>query len=504
MSNISTAVSFHCAASRGRKVLPTRIKVTLFLHQAAAGWHDGPKPQVVNRSTKSKLLTTNLNFVCHESQSTPTSPILRGHARLSLTLGYHLILQNCQSGIFPSTSRSPSQSSLEGQVVITHVLATMEESDGQTPPGSNDVPDSNSSPLRAPSGWDGKLRVPPKQAVLTNPEVLSDPENYSDEDAPPPETIEADEDLLDDEDPETEEIDLVHARISSLPALKLERFSKVKRLCLRQNAIQEIELPPELGSTLLELELYDNILSHIRGLDTFDQLTTLDLSFNKIKHIKNLSHMTHLRDLYFVSNRISKIENLDQLTHLRQIELGSNRLRDIENLELLTNLEELWLGKNKISTIPSLSTLTKLKILDIKSNRLTNITNLASLPQLEELYVSHNAITTIDKNTFSSNPELRVLDLSNNRIEHLENLHANTKLEEFWASANQISSFAEVERELKDKKNLTTVYFEGNPLQTENEVTYRNKVRLSLPQVQQIDASKFARLCSSSNLQHSR
>jgi protein phosphatase 1 regulatory subunit 7 len=41
------------------------------------------------------------------------------------------------------------------------------------------------------SGWDGKLRVN-KQATLANPEALSDPE-YSDEDAPPPEQIDADE-----------------------------------------------------------------------------------------------------------------------------------------------------------------------------------------------------------------------------------------------------------------------------------------------------------------------
>lgn len=41
------------------------------------------------------------------------------------------------------------------------------------------------------SGWDGKLRVQ-KQATLANPEALSDPE-YSDENAPPVEQIEADE-----------------------------------------------------------------------------------------------------------------------------------------------------------------------------------------------------------------------------------------------------------------------------------------------------------------------
>ena len=40
-------------------------------------------------------------------------------------------------------------------------------------------------------GWDGKLRVGP-QATITNPEAIEDPD-YSDEDAPPVEEIEADE-----------------------------------------------------------------------------------------------------------------------------------------------------------------------------------------------------------------------------------------------------------------------------------------------------------------------
>ena len=63
----------------------------------------------------------------------------------------------------------------------------------QTPNG-NDEPNGNSPKPSTPhskSGWDGKLRVN-KQAVLANPEALSDPD-YSDEDAPPPEQIDADE-----------------------------------------------------------------------------------------------------------------------------------------------------------------------------------------------------------------------------------------------------------------------------------------------------------------------
>ena len=110
------------------------------------------------------------------------------------------------------------------------------------------------------------------------------------------------------------------------------------------------------------------------------------------------------------------------------------------------------------------------------------------LKNLEELYVSHNAIT--DLAGLESNNALRVLDFSNNQVSKLEHLSHLKELEELWASNNQLSSFNEVERELKDKENLKTVYFEGNPLQTNGPVVYRNKVRLAIPQIMQIDASK--------------
>lgn len=68
-------------------------------------------------------------------------------------------------------------------------------------------------------------------------------------------------------------------------------------------------------------------------------------------------------------------------------------------------------------------------------------------------------------------------------------------LEELWGSNNQLASFEEVERELKDKKDLKTVYFEGNPLQMRAPALYRNKVRLAIPHIMQIDASKWLISC---------
>ncbi|KAF2126286.1 L domain-like protein [Dothidotthia symphoricarpi CBS 119687] len=349
---------------------------------------------------------------------------------------------------------------------------------------------------RDSKGWDGKLRIDKLALKENGPadpkvEIESEPE-VSDDEGPPPEQLAADEDLLDDVPDDEDEIELVHCKVADMDSLRLERFTQMKRLCLRQNRIEVISIPESVAPTLQEVDLYDNLIAHIKSFDAFTELTSLDLSFNKIKHIKRLSHLTKLKDLYFVQNKISKIENLDGMTNLRQIELGANRVREIENLETLTGLEELWLGKNKITEIKGLDTLANLKILSIQSNRLRTITGLQGLTSLEELHISHNLITEISG--LEHNTNLKVIDISANPIEHLTGLESLVHLTEFWASNCKLSRFDEVEKELKDKEELETVYFEGNPLQRSQPALYRNKVRLALPQVVQIDASKSSSL----------
>jgi len=123
------------------------------------------------------------------------------------------------------------------------------------------------------------------------------------------------------------------------------------------------------------------------------------------------------------------------------------------------------------------------------SNRLTEIppTALTALTSLEELYLSHNDLTVIQGLDHSS--RLRTLDVSNNRIAHLTNLKHLHQLEELWASSNLLESFQEIEEELGGLEGLHTVYFEYNPLQKNAGATYRNKIRLLLKAIKQIDAT---------------
>lgn len=186
---------------------------------------------------------------------------------------------------------------------------------------------------------------------------------------------------------------------------------------------------------------------------------------------------------------------METLTALTQLWVGKNKIVEMKVWHLISPTKyDIPKNKNKnknhiLTTPQNLDSLSNLKIISIQSNRLTQITGLSSLKNLEELYLSHNAIT--DLSGLEQNENLRVLDFSNNQVSHLEHLSTLKNLEELWGSNNQLASFEEVERELKDKENLETVYFEGNPLQMKGPAVYRNKVRLALPQIKQIDASKL-------------
>ncbi|CAG8439672.1 10901_t:CDS:10 [Ambispora gerdemannii] len=285
---------------------------------------------------------------------------------------------------------------------------------------------------------------------------------------------------------EEEEIELTHLRITDIPSLFLDRFVNLKRLCLRQNLITKIEGLENLKS-LKEIDFYDNKISYIENLDNQINLESLDLSFNKIKVIENVNHLIKLTNIYFVQNKIKTIQNLENLVNLTNLELGANSIRKIENLSSFVNLEQLWLGKNKIRELENLDNLKNLKILSIQSNRLTRLEGLEGLVNLEELYLSHNGIKKIEG--LENNKKLRILDISNNFFTKIENISHLSNLEEFWASNNQLNDFQELESQLAHIEKLRTVYIEGNPLQTNNEATYRLKVKTLLPQVIQIDAT---------------
>ncbi|KAG6917007.1 hypothetical protein DXG01_004272 [Tephrocybe rancida] len=331
------------------------------------------------------------------------------------------------------------------------------------------------------------------RVVLPEAQVVSAADIDSDEEPMEEASIEEHEegDFLEDFPDETENLELVHARIGSLANLRLPRFANyLKRLCLRQNFISLLN--PEVFNVLTnleELDLYDNKLKTVGdALVNLPKLTMLDLSFNLLKAIpERLASLVSLHTIYFVQNRISKINGLESCVNLRSLELGGNRIRRIENLDSLVNLEELWLGKNKITKLENLGTLKKLKVLSLQSNRITKLENLEELENLEQLYLDHNGVKQLEG--LENNTKLSTLDLGNNFLPAIENISHLTALEELWINGNEIPDLTGLEPQLGGIKTLETLYLEANPCQKKDMTGYRRKIMLALPQLKQIDAT---------------
>ena len=127
---------------------------------------------------------------------------------------------------------------------------------------------------------------------------------------------------------------------------------------------------------LTKLQLDNNIITKIQGLDSLRKLRWLDLSFNMIEKIEGLENLRLLEDLSLFSNYIVVLEGLDTLENLNVLSVGSNHIATLEDAvkylhKQRNNLEVLKINGNKFKEIGEkdykgriIAYLTQLKYLD--------------------------------------------------------------------------------------------------------------------------------------------
>ena len=159
------------------------------------------------------------------------------------------------------------------------------------------------------------------------------------------------------------------------------------------------EIPSDLSklSQLTNLNLRENQLTEIKGLEKLVKLTELDLSYNKLTEIKGLEKLTQLAQLGLPENQLTAIKGLDNLTQLTDLNLSRNQLTEIKGLEKLTRLTWLEIYSNQITDITSLENLTQLKTIFMSTNQLTDIKSLEKLTLLRRLWLSDNKLTELPR-----------------------------------------------------------------------------------------------------------
>ncbi|MDP4182703.1 MAG: DUF5050 domain-containing protein [Bacillota bacterium] len=135
------------------------------------------------------------------------------------------------------------------------------------------------------------------------------------------------------------------------------------------------------------LNLENQKISNIEGLQYFKALTELKLNQNDIKDITYLGSLTNLSSLEIKKNEVKDISPLKNLTKLTTALLAENQIRDLSPLRELTGITALDLCANQIFDISSLSKLSKLQYLYLLSNPLTDISVIKGFKNIKKLYI---------------------------------------------------------------------------------------------------------------------
>ena len=137
-------------------------------------------------------------------------------------------------------------------------------------------------------------------------------------------------------------------------------------------------------------DLFPGDIANLRHLECQD---------HKVASLAGLEHATGLVDLSLFENMLTKIDALAGMTKLTSLQLGHNQIVDLSPLAKLTALTRLGLTANRVEKLAPLAGLKSLRWLNLDHNRFGDdqLTHLSKLKKLTWLTVEHNKIEDTSK-----------------------------------------------------------------------------------------------------------
>jgi len=159
-----------------------------------------------------------------------------------------------------------------------------------------------------------------------------------------------------------------------------------------------------------------NMITSMDGIEGASQLKYINLANNKITGISGLDRMTTLTKLELNSNQIEAVNGLENCKMLQYLNLGRNKITNIQNLQENLMLSDLILYSNQIESIPKNFSLPILKLLKLSMNKITTF-RIGYCPYLEVIDVKDNLVSQIEP--LASCISLQRLDVSFNQLQNI-------------------------------------------------------------------------------------
>ena len=188
-----------------------------------------------------------------------------------------------------------------------------------------------------------------------------------------------------------------------------KRYPNLKKLNISNNYFTTLEIfgsLPELSELNMSHNSFVDLIpkKYIKNFKTrfnFSKLKILDVSNNKLINIIGIQNFTKLRKINLNENDINKIDSLDKLNDLYYINLSNNNLKsyDKSNLGFLPALKILLCDNNFFKSINCFEKFISLEQLSFNSNKINDMSCLDKLTQLKKLTklsLINNPITRIE------------------------------------------------------------------------------------------------------------
>ncbi|ORX87418.1 outer arm dynein light chain 1 [Anaeromyces robustus] len=184
--------------------------------------------------------------------------------------------------------------------------------------------------------------------------------------------------------------------------------------------------------------------------------------------------MTEISQIYSNINTIKDIKcSYNEQKNINSITLHSNNIKVIEQgiLHKFINLTILDLSSNQIEKIQGLEKLYNLKILNLSNNKIKIIEGLSELRALSKLLLAYNNIKTLEGfvQLHGIHYSLFILDIRGNNIENIEEI-------KYLAGCPVI---------------INIFYNIVNPFCQKLKYSYRDNIKLLVPQLESIDEMDF-------------
>ena len=161
-------------------------------------------------------------------------------------------------------------------------------------------------------------------------------------------------------------------------------------ICLDGNNITDVNVASNWDN-LISLSFSGNKIENIPDLSKLEYIDTVNLSNNKIEEITGGSAV--LKELNIDNNNLNSLAGIEQYSNLEILSISNNKISFLNELESLENLENLNINKNQINDIGNLANCFNIKYLYMDNNNISNLESLNNLNNMEKYSIYNQTIS---------------------------------------------------------------------------------------------------------------